>query len=247
MLSFYLVITTKVKATGRVIIYKLRDDNRLTYASIRKTYTTYLPNIIIGLSTFYVLILCIKLFLKQRGRYIDKLYRKEKQRLREKWEHTLNQDNNTVYGDDDNKRIFIERPKTAYTQKSSSYAHSAPYLTFDNTLQDDCSVTVAHTYPNSAIFELAHPNPSDSTLINAKVIGQKIDVLDNDKRTINRSLFKYNYYWKMRKSKRLDLLWQWSVSMGYCRYEYGRRLDDKIAELQEKQSVYYNKGENSLT
>jgi hypothetical protein len=235
--------------------YNNVDDTSLLLYNNR-TYSIYLPNIIIGLSTFYIMIICVKLFLKQRRRYINRLYRKEKQRLREKWENTLNQDNNTVYGDSDgdladtggdDKSLFIEFPKTAYTQKRSSYARSAPLLMSENSLQDDYSVTMAHSYQNNASFELAHPNPSDSTLININTNGDKSGASEKDKIIKTTGLFRHNYYWRMRNSKRLDLLWQWSVSMGYCQYEYGRRLDEKITELQDKQSIYYNKGESSLT
>lgn len=45
----------------------------------------------------------------------------------------------------------------------------------------------------------------------------------------NRQLVKF---WSKKKtSKRLSLVWHWSVSMGYCEYDHGKELNELIKKL----------------
>jgi hypothetical protein len=41
---------------------------------------------------------------------------------------------------------------------------------------------------------------------------------------------------KRQQKKRRQLLWQWSVAMGYCKYHHGQHLDTIIDRLVEKQN-----------
>ncbi|KAG2194060.1 hypothetical protein INT46_008212 [Mucor plumbeus] len=39
-------------------------------------------------------------------------------------------------------------------------------------------------------------------------------------------------YWKINNNKRLSLLWQWSVAMGYCEYSHAKILNNMVQQLQ---------------
>ncbi|KAI9253543.1 hypothetical protein BY458DRAFT_559002 [Sporodiniella umbellata] len=44
-------------------------------------------------------------------------------------------------------------------------------------------------------------------------------------------------FWSKRQSKRLKLIWQWSVSMGYCEYPHGKQLNDLIHVLSSQETL----------
>ncbi|KAI8874663.1 hypothetical protein K501DRAFT_309305 [Backusella circina FSU 941] len=74
--------------------------------------------------------------------------------------------------------------------------------------------TYSVTTPNSSVTFIPTSNTSATTIKQESLI--KYDVGQYNKR-------------------KLDLLWQWSVSMGYCVYQHGRDLDELIEELQTRQ------------
>jgi hypothetical protein len=39
------------------------------------------------------------------------------------------------------------------------------------------------------------------------------------------------YFWTRQQKKRLQLLWNWSVAMGYCEYNHGKELNALIEML----------------
>ncbi|KAL4216236.1 hypothetical protein AB4K20DRAFT_1877959 [Rhizopus microsporus] len=39
------------------------------------------------------------------------------------------------------------------------------------------------------------------------------------------------YFWTRQQKKRLQLLWNWSVAMGYCEYSHGKELNALIEML----------------
>lgn len=44
-------------------------------------------------------------------------------------------------------------------------------------------------------------------------------------------------YWKISRNTRLNLLWNWSVSMGYCEYSHAKQLNDLILRLENNRDI----------
>jgi hypothetical protein len=54
-------------------------------------------------------------------------------------------------------------------------------------------------------------------------------------------------YWKINNKKRLSLLWQWSVSMGYSEYNHAKMLKHLVLQLQSSRENLTSQDNNNET
>jgi hypothetical protein len=137
-----------------------------------KVYHTYLPGTVLAISLFYTTSLLIWAVQKYHRRTQSEKKRREKAKLRQRWEMM-------------NKQEVL----------------SYPDQTYQNSATSNSSVTFIPTSNTSATIK-------------------------------QESMISYDV--GQYSKRKLDLLWQWSMSMGYCQYQYGRDIDQLIQVLQTK-------------
>lgn len=82
------------------------------------------------------------------------------------------------------------------------------------------------TYPNNVHTDYCSSYSSSSTL-KSNQFATAIDFSSLNKPYKHKSI-------RLTRSKRLNLLWQWGLSTGYCEYSHAKKLNAFIVELQQK-------------
>ncbi|GAN05529.1 hypothetical protein MAM1_0094c05000 [Mucor ambiguus] len=224
-----------------------------------KAYTRYAPNVIIALSSLYMVTFVLHYIIKKCRKYRDKKLQREKQHLKQAWKKTM------AKFELQPKQNLLLYPDSAYNNKEQSYCSSASSFTLHHsscTSPTSPSTTVVPTdngsskkhchqlpSPSSSLSSFATTNTAADNSIQlanhhpivvepaftAKALSIYTDSMNHDDRPA-RYIFsnsnKLANYWKINNNKRLNLLWQWSVAMGYCEYNHAKSLDDMVRQLQ---------------
>lgn len=228
-----------------------------------KAYTQYAPNFIIALSTLYIIAFLLHYLTKKCRKYRDKKQQQEKQLLKLAWKKTmakfelhLKRNSNVLYPDSAyNKQQSYHSSASSFTLNNHSSPASPSSLTA-TTAAISININTAdkkhYHYHNNDRYQPPSPSsslPSFATAITTtgspiKVAHQHHPVIvavekepkDAHSRRLSRHMFgneTWTNYWKINNNKRLSLLWQWSVAMGYCEYSHAKYLDDMAQQLQK--------------
>ncbi|KAL9551258.1 hypothetical protein MBANPS3_004344 [Mucor bainieri] len=202
-----------------------------------KAYTRYAPNVIIALSSLYV---------------------REKQHLKQTWKKVMakfelqSKHNLLLYPDSayNNKEQSYNSSATSFTLHQSSCTSPTSPSTTAVPTDIGSSVKLCHQppSPSSSLSSFATTNTAASNSVQLNnhpimvesVFSSKALSIYRDSMSHNDRPFwlifstsnKLVSYWKISNNKRLNLLWQWSVAMGYCEYSHAKDLDDMVRQLQ---------------
>ncbi|KAF1796524.1 hypothetical protein V8B55DRAFT_1323517 [Mucor lusitanicus] len=223
-----------------------------------KAYTRYAPNVIIALSLLYVLAFVLHYIIKKCRKHRDKKLQREKQHLKQAWKKTMakfelqSKHHLLLYPDS-----AYNKEDQSYNSSASSFTlhHSSctsPISPSTSAVPPDIGSSKKQCHqppsPSSSLSSFATTNTAAGNSIHlanqhpiilAPVFTEKTasmyrDSVNNDGRP-SRHMFSNNKlvnYWKINNSKRLSLLWQWSVAMGYCEYNHAKSLDEMVRQLQ---------------
>ncbi|KAL9539565.1 hypothetical protein PS6_011154 [Mucor atramentarius] len=208
-----------------------------------KAYTRYAPNFIIALSSLYVFIFVLRYILKKCKKYRDKKLQREKQQLKQAWKNTM------AKFELQSKSSLLVYPDYAYNKEQSNNS-SASSLTLNHsscTSPTSPSTTAVHVdispskkdchqppSPSSSLSSFATTYTATVPALTEKAALAQKELMNHDARP-SRHMFSNNRlidYWKINNNKRLNLLWQWSVTMGYCEYSHAKDLDAMVRQLQ---------------
>lgn len=248
--------------------YPTHNNNKLLPPHLphNKAYTQYAPNLIIALSTLYLIAFLLHYLIKKCRKYRDKKQQREKQHLKLTWKKAMAKFR--IHSKNDSNVIY---PGSAYN-KQQSYISSASSFTLNNhsppASSSSLTATTAAISVNIDTADKNHyhhhnnnrhqpPSPSSSSLSlssfatattttenSIKIDYQRHSVIvavekepKDDIRGCRMSRYMFGSetltnYWKINNDKRLNLLWQWSVAMGYCEYSHAKVLDDMVQQLQ---------------
>lgn len=223
-----------------------------------KAYTRYVPNVLIALSSLYVATFVLQYVIKKLGKYRDKKLQREKQHLKQAWKKTMakfelqSKHNLLLYPDSayNNKEQSYNSSVSSLTLNHSPCTSPASPSTTAVPIDICSSKEHCHQPPShsSSLSSFATTNTAagnSTQLANhhpitlEPVFAEKTASIDresmsHDDRPSRHMLSssKLADYWKINNNKRLYLLWQWSVAMGYCEYSHARNLDNMVRQLQ---------------
>ncbi|KAK4517119.1 GET complex subunit get1 [Mucor velutinosus] len=233
------------------------DKLPLLHLPHNKAYTRYAPNIIIALSSLYVVSFLLHYIIRKCRKYRDRKLQREKQHLKQAWKKTM------AKFELQSKHNLLLYPDSAYN-KEQSYNSSASSITLNyssctsptspsiTATPVDISSDKKHCHqphsPSSSLSSFATTDTAAGNSIQLanhhpiivepafteKVASINRESMRHDDRP-SRHMFGSNKlanYWKINNNKRLNLLWQWSVALGYCEYSHAKYLDDMVRQLQ---------------
>ncbi|EPB92653.1 hypothetical protein HMPREF1544_00382 [Mucor circinelloides 1006PhL] len=222
-----------------------------------KAYTRYAPNFIIALSSLYVFTFVLRYILKKCKKHRDKKLQREKQQLKQAWKNTMakfelqSKPSLLLYPDSayNNKEQSNSSSASSLTLNHSSctspISRSTTAVHLDiNPNKKDChqppspssslsSFATTYTAAGNSI-QLANHRIVIVPALTEKAASAQKELMNHDARP-SRHMFNSNRlidYWKISNNKRLNLLWQWSVTMGYCEYSHAKDLDAMARQLQ---------------
>lgn len=222
-----------------------------------KAYTRYAPSFIIALSSLYVFTFVLHYILKKCKKYRDKKLQREKQQLKQAWKNTMakfelqSKPSLLLYPDSayNNKEQSNNSSASSLTlNHSSCTSPTSPSITAVHVdispNKKDChqppspssslpSFATTYTAAGNSI-QLANHRIAIVPALTEKAASAQKELMNHDARP-SRHMFSNNRlidYWKINNNKRLNLLWQWSVTMGYCEYSHAKDLDAMVRQLQ---------------
>jgi hypothetical protein len=201
----------------------------MTVSSIENSevYHKVIPLVLISLSSLYVSILLLRYVSWRFRRRRAKQVRQYRRRLERFWKkHTM------IMNAD---KIQLPTPTYSITKKQlpQSFDSSATLVVSAKSIQHKNHYVKE---PQTRFFkeksDQFHANQHQQNLDNGhqknsrhpSLKEQLVSVITRDK------------FEKRQQKKRRQLLWQWSVAMGYCKYHHGHHLNTIIDGLLEKQN-----------
>ncbi|KAI8083804.1 hypothetical protein BDF21DRAFT_492704 [Thamnidium elegans] len=183
-----------------------------------KIYNETTPIILISLGSLYI---CIMLFRYFRWRYRKRKAKKmriDRRKLEKFWAKRA------AYLDSQEKTI--QQPLKSHLQRS--YECKIPY-SFDS----NATLVVAAGASNQ--LTMTPENNSQIVQTSSRHYHFKENKVKSKKRKIL-ELVTNRVDGNYQRKKRRQLLWQWSVAMGYCRYNHGQHMNSMIDRLLESKN-----------
>lgn len=170
-----------------------------------RVYSCYIPRVIIGISILYLCMLLIVCIIKGYRRHRERQEKREKERIKATWQRS----------------ILKFHSRKRQTQEETSFI----------TRPDNIHSTNCYCPSSSSSLTLNSSHTNNNTMFYSHYIKQKFSPTTIDLPSTQTSKHKKR---NLSRSKRLNLLWQWGSSMGYCEYSHAKKLNAFIIELQQK-------------
>jgi hypothetical protein len=193
-------------------------------------YNKVTPLLLISLGLFYISVLMFR-YIKWRYRQRKaKKIRLDRQKLERFWrkkratsEATI-QIPDHIYNQQEKEKQQLAFDSTATLVVSSSSSRSQFIIPF----QEEEIENIESTLP----YHLRHHNT---------IIQNHQDINNKKRRRPSKRdewIDKVAHHSDHQRKKRRQLLWQWSVAMGYCRYNHGYQLNTMLNRLVEETSKH---------
>ncbi|KAI8639961.1 hypothetical protein BD408DRAFT_434733 [Parasitella parasitica] len=216
-------------------------NNKLppTHLTQNKAYTHYMPSLIIALSALYVLAFVLHYLFRKCRKYGDRKQQREKQELKLVWTNAMTKFELLRSKRNSNMLLY---PHSAYN-KQESYNSSASSFTLNN-YPSPSTVTATHIGIDKQHQSLSPYSSVSSFATATTTIGNSVNHNQHASVAVEKPgcsswymIFKDKLvnYWRLTRNKKLTLLWQWSVAMGYSEYNHAKNLDDMVLRLQRYQ------------
>lgn len=203
-----------------------------------KIYTHHFPNFIISLTVLYVFCFLIRFIIRKYRRMRERKQQQEIRRLKQAWIHGMKKQqfkDSLLF--EQQEKVIIDFPPSTYNESFHSTLSSST-LNSPTTLCNNNS----HCNFNSSSFiqERSLSTTSSTSSSSSRTIGLPNPYFFNNNKKMTKKVLqevqqtKPSHYWKINNIKRLNILWQWSVSMGYVDYQHAKDLNLLIDELSTK-------------
>lgn len=185
-------------------------------------YNNYFPKFIISLSALYILSFLTICLIRKCRRFREEKKQQEKKLLKLTWQESMKK-----YQLKDSL-LFNEKigfPQSTYNKSSCNTSTSSSTLNNITPPFISSSTTFQGSGHNPLIIESPKGYPHVNKNKEA-IVGDLIQV-----RLVQEQCSRRNKNYWISNTKKLTLLWHWSVSMGYIEYDHGKDLNALIMKL----------------
>jgi hypothetical protein len=214
--------------------------------SHNKAYTEYLPNITIALSILYLCVFLLRYIWVKYQRCLDNQRQLEKQRWILAWERVITkcQLKDSLLFDDNQKHRLVFPPSTYDVHSSASSLtlnnRDSSAFTFisepsTTSIRDDVAVEKSELSCSDNTKSVSYALYNNGCEMKQLMKKGYRSTAENQSKCGFNPIFRN--HWKINHKKRLALLWQWSVSMGYCEYSHAKKLNDLVSRLQNNRGT----------